>query len=417
MQAGGPLDPLPLWLVFLVTVAVILLSIEGGFRLGTYRRSRSEGEDRPPVGEMVAATLALLAFILAFTFGLAGSWFDVRRRLVIDEANAIGTTYLRTGMLPEPHRSDVRSLLREYVNVRLEAIKPGKLGQSISRSEELHARLWAHATAVGEQHADSVVVGLFIWSLNEVIDLHTTRLALAARTRLPGSIWATLYCVAILGMSVIGYHAGLAGSGRSLAILALVLAFSAVMTLIADIDRPQEGLLRVSPQPLLDLQKNLSAPRGESAFVPSVIAPNSRGQASSDLSHLRHEALQERASLPLPVVDEPVNVGGLPRELADIVQGGLKLGGHADEPDGDGLPSRKADPLKGLEGNGLLHQQHVAELDELQALHQGHVAFHLITAVKDPRVGLGNRFHRDRVDLNHPDFVRDVFTTRRTAAG
>jgi hypothetical protein len=72
MQAGGPLDPLPLWAFFLITVAVVLLSIEGGFRLGTYRRGRSEGEDKPPVGEMVAATLALLAFILAFTFGLAG---------------------------------------------------------------------------------------------------------------------------------------------------------------------------------------------------------------------------------------------------------------------------------------------------------------------------------------------------------
>ena len=84
MQAGGPLDFLPLWGVFLATVALILLAIEGGFRLGTYRRRRSEGEDKPPVGEMVAATLALLAFILAFTFGLAGSWFDMRRRLVVE---------------------------------------------------------------------------------------------------------------------------------------------------------------------------------------------------------------------------------------------------------------------------------------------------------------------------------------------
>jgi hypothetical protein len=259
MQAGGPLDPLPLWGIFLVTVAVILLAIEGGFRLGAYRRRRSVGEDKPPVGEMVAATLALLAFILAFTFGLAGSWFDVRRRMVIDEANAIGTTYLRAGMLPEPHRSDVRSLLREYVNVRLEAAKPGKLGQSVRRSEELHAQLWARATAVGEKHPDSVVVGLFIWSLNEVIDSHAERLALGPRTRLPGSIWATLYFVAALGMCAIGYHAGLSGAGRSLAILALVLAFSSVLTLIADIDRPQEGFLRVSPQPLLDLQRSLSA--------------------------------------------------------------------------------------------------------------------------------------------------------------
>ena len=184
---------LPLWGVFLVTVAIILLAIEGGFRLGTYRRRRSEGEDKPPVGEMVAATLALLAFILAFTFGLAGSWFDGRRRLVVDEANAIGTTYLRAGMLPEPHRSDVRDLLREYVDVRLEAVQPGKLGESVRRSEGLHARLWAEATAVAEKQPSSVVVGLFIWSLNEVIDLHAKRIALGPRTRLPGTIWATLY--------------------------------------------------------------------------------------------------------------------------------------------------------------------------------------------------------------------------------
>ena len=260
MHYAGPLDLLPIWGVFLATVAVVLLAVEGGFRLGQYRRRRSEQEDRPPVGEMVAATLALLAFMLAFTFGLAASRFDVRRGLVVDEANAIGTTYLRAGLLPEPHRSDVRSLLREYVDVRLEAVQPGKLSQSISRSEELHARLWAHAVAVGEKNPGSIVVGLFIASLNEVIDLHAKRLALGVRNRIPGTIWAALSFVAIIGTSVMGYHAGLAGSGRSLALLALVLAFSAVVTLIADLDRPQEGLLRVSQQTMIDLQKTLAAP-------------------------------------------------------------------------------------------------------------------------------------------------------------
>ena len=260
MHYAGPLDLLPIWGVFLATVAVVLLAVEGGFRLGQYRRRRSEQEDRPPVGEMVAATLALLAFMLAFTFGLAASRFDVRRGLVIDEANAIGTTYLRAGLLPEPHRSDVRSLLREYVDVRLEAVQPGKLSRSIDRSEELHARLWAHAVAVGEKNPGSIVVGLFIASLNEVIDLHAKRLALGVRNRIPGTIWVALSFVAIIGTSVMGYHAGLAGSGRSLALLALVLAFSAVVTLIADLDRPQEGLLRVSQQTMIDLQKTLAAP-------------------------------------------------------------------------------------------------------------------------------------------------------------
>jgi len=259
MHSGGPLDLLPTWGVLLATVAVVLLAIEGGFRLGQYRRRRSELEDRPPVGEMVAATLALLAFMLAFTFGLAASRFDVRRGLVIDEANAIGTTYLRAGLLPEPHRQEVRTLLREYVDVRLEAVQPGKLSQSIRRSEELHARLWAHAVAVGENNPGSIVVGLFIGSLNEVIDLHTKRLTLGARNRIPGTIWATLYFVAIIGTSVMGYHAGLAGSGRSLAIFPLVLAFSAVTTLIADLDRPQEGLLRVSQQAMTDLRNSFMA--------------------------------------------------------------------------------------------------------------------------------------------------------------
>ena len=85
MPYGEPLDGIPLWGVFLATVAAVLFSIECGFRLGRFRRGRSELEDKPPVGEMVAATLALLAFMLAFTFGLAASRFDVRRGLVIDE--------------------------------------------------------------------------------------------------------------------------------------------------------------------------------------------------------------------------------------------------------------------------------------------------------------------------------------------
>jgi hypothetical protein len=240
---------------------VVLLAVEGGFRLGRQRRARSEGEDRQSVGQVVAATLALLAFLLAFTFSLAASRFELRRTMVIDEANAIGTTYLRAAMLPEPHRSDVRTLLREYTDVRLDAVQPGKLDQSIRRSGELHAQLWDHAVAVGEQHPQSEVVGLFIASLNQVIDLHTTRLTFGARNRIPGIVWLALYFVTVVGTAVMGYHAGLAGSGRSLAILALVLAFSAVMTLIADLDHPLEGLLRVSQQAMVDLHNSFDTTR------------------------------------------------------------------------------------------------------------------------------------------------------------
>src|ERR1044072_2223445 len=117
MQNNLALDALPLWGLFIVILLVVLLSVEGGYRLGKYRRSRSEQEKEAPVGAMVGATLGLLAFILAFTFGLAAGRFDTRRQLVLDEANAIGTTYLRAGMLPD-RGEQIRNLLREYVAVR-----------------------------------------------------------------------------------------------------------------------------------------------------------------------------------------------------------------------------------------------------------------------------------------------------------
>src|SRR5262245_17794876 len=138
------MDFVPIWSVFPLTVLVVFLAIEGGLRLGRRRSDGSAQEDRQSVGQVVAATLSLLAFLLAFTFSLAASRFETRRTLVVDEANAIGTTYLRAAMLPEPHREAIRTLLREYTDVRLEAVQPGKLDESIRRSKELQARLWSH---------------------------------------------------------------------------------------------------------------------------------------------------------------------------------------------------------------------------------------------------------------------------------
>ena len=99
---SGLLDPLPLWTILPLTVAVSLLAVELGYRFAYYRQQRSLQEKETALGGMVGATLGLLAFMLAFTFGLAGSRFEARRDIVLSEANAIGTTYLRGAMLPEP---------------------------------------------------------------------------------------------------------------------------------------------------------------------------------------------------------------------------------------------------------------------------------------------------------------------------
>jgi hypothetical protein len=253
------LDLLPLWGLFLVIVVLFLAAVEGGYRLGDYRRGLPGPEKDAPVGAMVGATLGLLAFMLAFTFGMASSRFDTRKELVLDEANAIGTTYLRAAMLPE-RREEIRALLRSYADARLEAFRSGWAAEQILRSEAIQNQLWSAATALGLQHSESIVVGLFVQSLNEVIDLHAKRVTAGLRNRIPGAIWAALLTIATLSMGAMGYHGGLVGTTRSLAIIVVAVTFSAVINLISDLDRPQEGSLTVSQQALIDVRQSMNPP-------------------------------------------------------------------------------------------------------------------------------------------------------------
>jgi len=250
------LDTLPLWGVFAATVLLVLLALEIGYRLGRYRHQASAREKEGPVGSMVGATLGLLAFLLAFTFGLAATRFDARRDVVLGEANAIGTTYLRAGLLPEG-RDEVRALLRDYVAARLEVFKTGRLAAAVRRSEELQGRLWARTVGLGAKHPTSIVVGLFIQSVNDVIDFHSKRLE-GLRNRIPGVIWTGLYGLAALALGGIGYQSGLAGTSRSLEIVVVAVAFSVVIGLIADLDRPGEGFLTVSQQAMFDLGSSMA---------------------------------------------------------------------------------------------------------------------------------------------------------------
>lgn len=257
METTGLLDPFPLWSILPLTVFFGLAAFELGFRVAHYRQQQHQEEKESPVGGMVAGTLGLLAFMMAFTFGLAGARFEERRKVVLDEANAIGTNYLRAEMLPEPMRTEVKNLLREYVDLRLEAVQqPEKLAEAVSKSEELHGRLWVQAVAVTEKDR-SPIAALFVSSLNDVIDLHATRVMAGLQSRIPAVIWIVLYVLALLAMEMIGYHAGLANSRRSIAAVALIIGFSLVLFLIADLDRPGQGMLRVSQQSMIDLRKSM----------------------------------------------------------------------------------------------------------------------------------------------------------------
>lgn len=252
----GLLDPLPLWSLFPIAVIIATISVELGYHIARYRLKKNTGEPEAPPTGMVGPTLGLLAFMLAFTFGLAGTRFEARRQLVLEESNAIGTAYLRASLLPEPFRSDAQSLLRNYVDARLEATDPSKVEEAITKSEEIQARLWLGASAFAERER-TAITSLFLTSLTTVFEVHAKRLAISIWSRVPGAIWIVLYSLLVLGMASVGYQSGMASKKRSVATVMLVLGFSAVLYLIADLDRPGRGWLQTSQQSMLELQRRM----------------------------------------------------------------------------------------------------------------------------------------------------------------
>jgi hypothetical protein len=249
-------DLIPLWLLFLLTFVVVLGSAEIGHRFGSRRRQRSELEKVEPVGAMGATILGLLAFLLAFTFGAAADRYDKRKDIVLEEANAIGTCYLRTDFVSEPRRAELRTLLSEYVNVRV-AGATGDVEAAMARSVVIQNQMWVLAASEGRQYSQSTSVALFIDSLNEVIDMHERRVM--ARNHIPTTIWLALYVVTVLAFGTSGYHAGLHASARSPVVVAITVAFSIVLVLISDLDRPMKGIISVDQKPMTDLQ----APMGK----------------------------------------------------------------------------------------------------------------------------------------------------------
>lgn len=253
------LDSIPIRLVFVLIVTVLLVAFEIGFRGGRWWQDRTPEETEGPTGTLVGSLLALLAFLLAITMGMASDRFDTRRGLVLEEANAIGTTYLRAGYLPEPIADQSRELLREYVPLRISTDDTAKLAANIAESEKIHTKLWSMAEQVARDQPTDVVA-IYIESLNDVIDLHTSRVIAAIYARVPETILILLLVGSALTLAMVGYGAGLTRRRSPLTAVVLVIALAATLTIVIDLDRPREGFIQVSQQPLLDLQRQIGPP-------------------------------------------------------------------------------------------------------------------------------------------------------------
>lgn len=254
------MDNIPIWLFLLLTIIIVLLAIELGYRIGFSAHRKSEDEKEAPVSAISAAILGLLAFILAFTFNIVSERYDQRKELVRNEANAIGTAWLRSDFLPEKERKEARKLFTKYVEMRLTFnYLNGKKNVlvKLADAEMVQKQLWKMAVVNARNEMNSDIMALYIASLNDVIDIHSLRVAIGLQMRIPLGIWMVLYALIFSAMFSIGYQTAISGSRRSWVKPILAVSFSLVITLIAALDNPFSGYLPVSQQPLIDLMQTI----------------------------------------------------------------------------------------------------------------------------------------------------------------
>lgn len=252
------------WVFFIGTLIFFMLTIEAGFLFGRWRRRHADPEQKSQTSTVLAALLALLGFLLAVSFGIAADRFANRKALVLEEANGIGTAFLRTDFLPEPQRSTSKQLFAEYADARLMPIETGDLDQAIRRSVDIQNKLWKQADAAAAQQPRSIPIGLYIDALNHVIDLHEERVTVGLHYRIPPSLIWTLYLVAFLAMVLMGVNFGLSNTRNLMASVALVAAFAAVLLLIVDLDQVRQRLFSVPQTPLMDARASIQESLDES---------------------------------------------------------------------------------------------------------------------------------------------------------
>lgn len=238
-------------------------SVETGFLIGR-RRARAPGREKDAashLGTIQGAMLGLLALLLGFAFSGATSRFIQRQDIMVQEANAIGTAFLRADLLPAEHRDRLRAALRAYTDARLDLFAESDMGvwgeaaEKHARLVALQSPLWSVTVAgVAERPAAMVAV---LPPVNEVIDLLALRDA-AIRRHLPAEVLGLLIGCAVVALATIGYGQGLASRRGGSAAVALCILTAAALWVTIDLDYPRRGLIQVNDAPLRAVRESIA---------------------------------------------------------------------------------------------------------------------------------------------------------------
>jgi hypothetical protein len=245
----------------LLLAMVVLVAV--GRRMGAARLARDPEGVPQGAGPVEAAVFGLLGLLLAFTFSGAASRFEARRHLITDEANAIGTAYLRVDLLPSDAQPELRQLFRRYVEVRCETYRYGNdlatVKAKLAEGAALQGKIWAAAVAGcrrPEVPPSSPI--LLLNALNEMIDITTTRLV-ATQNHPPRVIYLLLGGLSLVSALLVGYGMSRTKVRSWLHLLIFAATMSITLYVILDLEFPRLGLIRIdaADQVLIDVRKSM----------------------------------------------------------------------------------------------------------------------------------------------------------------
>jgi hypothetical protein len=243
-------------LVGIMILAGLLAVFELGYRGHDWLKVDRRGNRQPGPDYLLSAVLGLLALLLGFTFSLALNRYETRRDLVVQEANAIGTVWLRAQLLQEPVRATLLGQLRAYADARLAWSEAASDSAALARTGAIQQKLWASTgVAMRSDPSPQLSRGLMD-AVNQAFDLASARSA-ARSAHIPDRVLSVLLLYAAISVIMLGYIQAAGGRVHRIATALLLVLLTLALTVILDLDRPRGGAILVSQQPLADLRVSM----------------------------------------------------------------------------------------------------------------------------------------------------------------
>ncbi len=241
------------WLIAGLLFVGCMAAAEFGYWLSKRGRKPDKQLKKDHFSAVQTAVAALLGLLLAFSVSMAVGRFENRKAAVVDEANAIGTAYLRAALLPESQHAEVDEAFKRYTDVRLQLARPDWFltvaSGGLAEQDALQRQLFTAGVAAAELDPRAVSTGLYIQAVNEVIDSAGRRDA-GLRNHVPETVLYVIFAACLATLGIMGYASGLSGGRSVVAAIVISVILASVVFIIADFDRPYRGVITVSQQPM-----------------------------------------------------------------------------------------------------------------------------------------------------------------------